>query len=359
MKNILKSILLVSGLALWVACEKDEEKTILNTDAKVVSELSASSVVLEKTQSNTTALTVRWETKNFNISLGHSYSLEFVNGDRKKVLSVEHSPLEIKGKELNDYALAIGLAPEEATSIKVLVKALLSDQRSLVSEHSLTITPYPDALKPSEWSVVGAFTEGRWKEDRGIPFWNYEGDKLATYITLPEGNSEEREFKFVKNKKWDGSLGDDQNDGVVTAGDDNINKKVKTYLAGTYQVIFNPKNNNYQMKTPYSWGLVGDFNKWGNPFDDGTIVPDKPMTYDGNTNTWVLKDMVLTQEGGVKIRLNSSWSVNIGADADADTTNLEGATKAGGRNVKLPAGTYDIFFSFNAENKGTYKIVRK
>ena len=69
MKNILKSILLLSGLALWVACEKDEEKAILNTDAKVVSELSASSVVLEKTQSNTTALTVKWETKNFNIRI--------------------------------------------------------------------------------------------------------------------------------------------------------------------------------------------------------------------------------------------------------------------------------------------------
>lgn len=359
MKNILKSILLLSGLTLWVACEKDEEKAILNADAKVVSELSASSVVLEKTQSNTTALTVKWETKNFNILLKKSYSLEFVNGDKTKVLSVEHSPLEIKGKELNDYALAIGLAPEEATSIKVLVKALLSDQRSLVSEQSLTITPYPDALKPSEWSVVGAFTEGGWKEDRGIPFWNYEGDKLATYITLPGGNPEGREFKFVKNKKWDGSLGDDQNDGVVTAGDDNINKKVKTYLAGTYQVIFNPKDNTYQMNTPYSWGLVGDFNNWGNPLHNGTILPDKPMTYDGNTNTWVLKDMVLTQESGVKIRLNSSWSVNIGVDADDDTTNLEGAAKAGGKNIKLPAGTYDIVFSFNIENKGTYKIVRK
>ena len=91
----------------------------------------------------------------------------------------------------------------------------------------------------------------------------------------------------------------------------------------------------------------------------GVIEPDKPMTYDGNTNTWVLKDIVLTQESGVKIRLNSSWSVNIGVDADDDTTNLEGAAKAGGKNIKLPAGTYDIVFSFNIENKGTYKILRK
>ena len=59
----------------------------------------------------------------------------------------------------------------------------------------------------------------------------------------------------------------------------------------------------------------------------------------------------------IKFRLNHSWGTNFGADStDNPAAALEGDIKSGGNNIKVPAGTYNVSFSFDANNKGTYKI---
>ena len=78
MKNIFKSILLCSGLTFFVACEKDEDKVTMSADAQVESTLSTNTIVLDKTQSNTTVLTVSWEEKDFNVVVAPTYTKKTV-----------------------------------------------------------------------------------------------------------------------------------------------------------------------------------------------------------------------------------------------------------------------------------------
>ena len=331
---------------MFVACEKDEDKVTMSANAQVESTLSTNTIVLDKTQSNTTVLTVSWEEKDFNVAVAPTYTVNLEYGGKVKPISVKQSPLTFTTKELNDYLLGLKVPAGTSTNVTVYVKAALSDQRSIVSKkNTLNVTPFLDEIKPSEWGVVGSATPNGW-DGPDISFWNGENGTLVAYATLTTG-----EIKFRKGNKWDGNdWGDKNKDGVLDKdGGNNI-----PVTAGTYKITWNLSNNTYTIET-YSWGIVGDLNNWGN-----TGIPDIKMTYKGSTNSWVAENVVIANEGSLKFRLNSDWGTNFGADSTTDpATDLEGNVTSGGKNIKVAAGTYNVSFSFDATNKGTYKIEKK
>ena len=337
MKNILKTAAICASLVLLVGCEKDEEKATMNANARVESNISASTLVLDKTQSNTTALTVSWETKDLGVQLAPVYTVEFENIATGKIkpLSAERSPFTLTVKELNEYLVGLGLKTGVATDVRVLVRAALSDQRSLVATKTLKVTPYFDEIKASEWGVVGSATPNGWNGP-DIKMWNSTDGNLVAYATLSAG-----EIKFRKNNDWSVNLGG--SNGTLSSGGSNI-----AVTAGTYKITINVSKNTYTIET-YSWGIIGSGARgWGDN-------DDVAMTYEGSTNSWVVKNIAL--DGEIKFRLNHSWGTNFGADStDNPAAALEGDIKSGGNNIKVPAGTYNVSFSFDANNKGTYKI---
>ena len=337
MKNILKTAAICASLVWLVGCEKDEEKATMNANARVESNISASTLVLDKTQSNTTALTVSWEIKDLGVQLAPVYTVEFENIATGKIkpLSAERSPFTLTVKELNEYLVGLGLKTGVATDVRVLVRAALSDQRSLVATKTLKVTPYFDEIKASEWGVVGSATPNGWNGP-DIKMWNSTDGNLVAYATLSAG-----EIKFRKNNDWGVNLGG--SNGTLSSGGSNI-----AVTAGTYKITINVSKNTYTIET-YSWGIIGSGARgWGDN-------DDVAMTYEGSTNSWVVKNIAL--DGEIKFRLNHSWGTNFGADStDNPAAALEGDIKSGGNNIKVPAGTYNVSFSFDANNKGTYKI---
>ena len=309
----------------------------MNANARVESNISASTLVLDKTQSNTTALTVSWETKDLGVQLAPVYTVEFENIATGKIkpLSAERSPFTLTVKELNEYLVGLGLKTGVATDVRVLVRAALSDQRSLVATKTLKVTPYFDEIKASEWGVVGSATPNGWNGP-DIKMWNSTDGNLVAYATLSAG-----EIKFRKNNDWGVNLGG--SNGTLSSGGSNI-----AVTAGTYKITINVSKNTYSIET-YSWGIIGSGARgWGDN-------DDVAMTYEGSTNSWVVKNIAL--DGEIKFRLNHSWDTNFGADStDNPAAALEGDIKSGGNNIKVPAGTYNVSFSFDANNKGTYKI---
>ena len=339
MKNIFKSIFILSGAALLVSCEKDEEKVMMNANARVESNLSATTLVLDKTKSNTTALTVSWEEKDFGVNVGPAYIVDLINAaGKKKSLSATSSPFALTHKELNEYLIGLGLEAGVTTDVTVAVKVALSDQRSMISNNTLKVTPYLDEIKPSEWGVVGSGTPNGW-DGPDVKMWNAADGTLVAYATLKAG-----EIKFRKNNDWSENLGGTTDN--LTPGGANI-----AVTAGTYKITLNVNKKTYSIE-PYSWGLIGAGAKgWG---DNDDVV----MTYEGSIDSWIVKNVAL--DGEVKFRLNGKWDTNFGADStDNPAAALEGAIKAGGNNIKVPAGTYNVSFKFNAKGSGTYKIVKQ
>ena len=271
------------------------------------------------------------------VQLAPVYTVEFENiaTGKSKPLSAERSPFTLTVKELNEYLVGLGLKTGVATDVRVLVRAALSDQRSLVATKTLKVTPYFDEIKASEWGVVGSATPNGWNGP-DIKMWNSTDGNLVAYATLSAGK-----IKFRKNNDWGVNLGG--SNGTLSSGGADI-----AVAAGTYKITINVSKNTYTIET-YSWGIIGSGARgWGDN-------DDVAMTYEGSTNSWVVKNIAL--DGEIKFRLNHSWGTNFGADStDNPAAALEGDIKSGGNNIKVPAGTYNVSFSFDANNKGTYKI---
>lgn len=86
----------------------------------------------------------------------------------------------------------------------------------------------------------------------------------------------------------------------------------------------------------FGWGLVGEFNSWGGSAD---IM----LTFDGTY--YVINDISI--EGQFKFRKDCNWTVNLGAPGDIEpfeiTPDTETVLMQDGKNMTLPAGTYDIY----------------
>lgn len=328
MKNICKASILLGLLLITASCEKDGEKTMLNSDANVETTLSAENVVLDKSKADEKVFTVSWVTQNVNLNLEHKYNVVFEANGKSKEVSVATSPHSFTTAELNkilrnDLELPAGTIAE----VKVSIKDAVTNLYSIPTEaKTLKVTPYADLIDPTEWGVVGDLTG--WGAQPDVPFWKVIGEssKYVAYITIKEAG----EIKFRKDNKWEEDFGDNGNDKTLEKGGANIKVAV-----GRYKILWDIEANTYTIEA-YTWSIIGDGAKGWNAGDD------IPLEYDGTTNTWVATNVML-KDGSIKFRFNNDWAVNWG-DANMDGV----LDQEDGNNIKVTAGTYTITVDFSA-----------
>ena len=85
-------------------------------------------------------------------------------------------------------------------------------------------------------------------------------------------------------------------------------------------------------------GLVGAFNGWNQAEDANQMTQITP-------HNW-FKTMTLA-EGELKFNANKEWTISWGGETDINVgdNNYGVTTTANGKNIFVPAGTYDIFFN--------------
>lgn len=96
-------------------------------------------------------------------------------------------------------------------------------------------------------------------------------------------------------------------------------------------------------------GLVGAFNGWNQAEDANQMTQLTP-------HNW-FKTMTLA-EGELKFNANKDWAISWGGETDLNIgdDNYGVTTTANGKNMFVPAGTYDIFFN---DITGRFVFVRK
>jgi len=330
MKIFINKIFFLLAISIFLGSCEEQDLTVLNPNATTVATLSASDVVLEKSNIGQDALTVTWTKPDFGFSAAESYQLliDLAGGDFSSA-SVTSTGRELsytfETEELNKVLISLGIEPGTATALQVKVKAILSSSTSINSDvNALMATSYADALDlSSPWGIVGsAFND--WGATPDAPFYKVQGSPnvYVAYVTLLDG-----EWKIRTDNDWDVNYGDDGDDGSLEAGGANI-----PATAGTYKVVFDEAALTYTIEA-YTWGLVGDAttNGW-----DG---PDMPLSYDPFTDTW--RAQVKLGDGEFKVRLNNDWGTNYGDD------NLDGTLDAGGTNIPVTFGYYEIIVNLN------------
>lgn len=197
-------------------------------------------------------------------------------------------------------------------------------------------------LEKYSWGIVGSGYNDWGATPDGVLSYDPFSDQWRTIITLKEG-----EIKFRLNSAWDTNFGG-SNGGLVAGGD---NLKV---TAGTYLVTMNLNDNSYTLlPVTKKWALVGDAtpNGWDGP-DVPLLLDYSKYAADFDTKgVWYIKGVVL-KAGEFKFRANHNWDLNYGDDG------ANGTLEAGGANIKVAAGTYDIVFDLSGGSP-VYTITKK
>jgi starch-binding outer membrane protein SusE/F len=331
MKIFINKILFLLAISVFLGSCDDEVLTVLNPNAAVIVALSQNEVVLEKDNIGQEALTVTWAKPDYGYSAAASYQvlLDLASGDfsAAQVISTGQALSKtFETEELNKILVGLGVEPGVATPMAIKVKSLLGSSTNISSEvNSLMVTAYADALDlSSPWGIVGSAFNDWGNGGPDAPFYKIQGEpnKYVAYVTLLDG-----EWKIRKDNDWAVNYGDDGGDGTLEPGGANI-----PATAGTYKVVFDEANLTYTVEA-YTWGIVGSaFNDWG-------ATPDAPLSYDPYTDTW--RTQVKLLDGEFKIRQNNDWAVNYG------DTGLDGTLDAGGDNIPVTAGYYEIIVNFN------------
>ena len=327
MKSLLKKCFVAaSALLALSACEKEEEKILLNSSAVPVVTTSAQTLVLTKDNADKDALTVNWAKPNYGFDAAANYTvmIDKKGGDFTKAASYNVGTAltkTLKVFELNSLLLGMGIAPGNTADIDVKVQSALGG-RTVLSSVLTTVkaTTYLDKLDlSSPWGLVGDATAGGWGDGPDQPFYKTDVPNVfVAYVTLKAGD-----IKIRKDSKWDLNYGGSA--GKLTANGDNIKVTV-----GTYKVTFNSSTLSYAVEK-FSWGAVGaaTTNGWNGP--------DQPLTYDPNTDQWFAVLSLKADE--MKIRLNNDWGTNYGGAA--------GKLVPAGDNFRVPtAGSYLLVADF-------------
>jgi hypothetical protein len=327
MKRLSIKYIFLAVFAVAMAACTDDPTVVLNPDAKIEPVASTSDVVLTAEGQGNDALSISWTKPEYGFAASPTYVvyLDIDGGDFTNAVAVTNGgdiSKTFKTEDLNKELIKLGFTPGVATKLQVKVEAKLGTFKSIVSNviaiNATAYTAYLDLSTP--WGVVGS-GYNNWGAFPDAPFYTTStADVIVAYVTLVDG-----EIKFRQNNDWAVNYGDDGADGTLESGGANI-----AVTAGTYKITFNTSAKTYAI-TPYSWGIVGSaYNDWG-------ATPDYNFTYDDATDQW--RAIVKLTDGEFKIRMNNDWTVNYG-----DTGN-DGTLDAGGTNIPITAGNYQITFN--------------
>lgn len=179
------------------------------------------------------------------------------------------------------------------------------------------------------WSLIGTLNGSNWDTDFFCT--EVDGKWVSPMFTIEDGQA----FKFRYNMSWEINYGGefanlDEAFEAVQGGAD------ITLPAGKYTATLDPEAKTIVVaNAAKSWGVIGNFNGWGEDVDMTEVVP----------GIWVSPTLELTE--GWKVRFDDGWDVNRGGATPAQAGEPVAAVQ-GGADINL-AGTYNVVYNANSE----------
>lgn len=368
-------MMLAAAAGLAASCQK-EEMVVFDPAAVVAPVLNPIADIVVTDDNMTDKVTISWTKADFGLDVVPSYTLVTSYADSAEVAVVKNvadtlaevSLATLNGIFFNDMMMPAGVA----SKVSFRVFACLTDSENYYSEAveaKFTAKEAEKIFPPSIYGIVG--TLNGW----AAPDVNMgdagDGMYVAKNVVF---DKDENKFKIRANEEWN----DEANFGLEAAGPIEKDKGYPvissggsgdmTIAAGTYDIWFDLTNMMVYAMTPgkhpkdagqgevvvpvdpatYDWYIVGNFNGWT------TADANYKLTKSEDEKFLVFKGFVADGEG-FKFHAagEDNWAVNRGAEGDVEPAvapvGEPFALVQSGKNISLPAGTYDVYVSITLD----------
>lgn len=170
------------------------------------------------------------------------------------------------------------------------------------------------SLTQTVWGIIGDFNG--WADQVDMAY-----DPTSMTFSLAQTFSSAGTFKFRGTSDWSVNYGDKTGDGILDTENDN---NIPISILGDYAITMDLSNPNAYTYNANTWGIIGDFNSWGD---------DVNMTWDAGNSVFTA-DISVAADGVFKFRANDDWAVNLGGDLNSLTQD--------GDNIPITTGNYTI-----------------
>jgi hypothetical protein len=357
MKKIKYIFLLFLGLAVLLACKKEDKEPVLDMSQSVVqaftSPASGDVFVLDKELVDSLLTTFKWSAATYNLTNleATTYKLEMDFADSnfmnvRNLVSTTTTEFPVTVGEMNKELIAMGAVADVPVNVAFRLFSYVNNDTEYSDLNSgvitLNITPYADVVTyPSLW-VPGDY-QG-WDPAGAPQIYDFDGDGVYTgYIYFPE-DAASFEFKFTSQPDWDGINYGDGGEGVldVDAGAGNLSVPA----AGGYQVEVDVNNLSWTYLAQ-SWGVIGEWLAWAEDID---------LEWDAD-NQYLIKTVEgipAAENQRFKYRADDDWAVNLGAKDPDDGTLVQG-----GADIPIPDGGTITFILRFTTPEPTYELQKK
>ena len=317
----------------------------LNEDNTVKSVVAQETTITENDQTETKLITwakVWAQTDNWCFKEGTTYYLAVAPQNFSKGFGIE---LEIDG---------VGIV-----KVKNLETAYDLKPNTILNLGELEYKA--PAVENNNWGIAGTITN--WADGADLAM-TLEGDwYIAKNVTLEAGAA----FKFRANGTWTTNRGTETATPVAAGAEVKVVEDGQDITAATpaiYDIYLSKgadkmklvKVGDVEVDEPSDepvasdWGIVGDLTNWADK-KDVTMYSYKGM--------YVSYDVKFPADGSFKIRKGGVWNdaANYGLETSGDVEPgyyYKVITSGGSGNIKVKAGTYDIWFDLN--NKRVYLL---
>ncbi len=351
MKFWLNSLLLMAlGLAGLSACEKPDDRVVLQPSGTITLNSNVTSLSLSADQSTQNAVTFTWTPAQYGYQAATLYTIQLDKAGNNFAAPVEISAgsstsAVVTLADLNQNLIRLGLPAGSAGQVEARVRAELvlngttaaTTLPTYSAPATLTGTPYLVLIQYPSIYVPGAY-QG-WAPQSAPQLASVTNNKVYEgYINFTSASG----FKFTSAPNWDGT-----NYGAGTAGALSTAGGAGDLTITTpgYYLLRADLNTLTYTATPTTWAVIG-------AATPGGWDADTPLTYDAATGTW--RGTVALTKDVFKFRANGAWDINYG------DTSADGRPDLNGDNISVPAaGTYTVVLDLSKPGNYTYQLIRQ
>lgn len=342
MKNLFKTLLFAASAVLGLsACEKDEERLVVQPGGALALTASAPTVALKSEDAAKDAVTFSWSPASYGYAAAVTYTVQVdkKGGDFKAASEFAVGNATKKTFTVGDFnalLIKLGVPAGSAGQVDVRVKSDISPSVASLLSGTSTVsgTPYLVVIQYPALYVPGSH-QG-WAPDKAPTIVSVKDNKVYEgYVNFPGGTTA---FKFTPAPNWDSDYGDAGSGKLKIKGAD------LQVVGDGYYLIKADLNALTWSATKTTWGVIGSATPKG--WD-----ADTPLTYDAATGTW--KTTLALKDGEIKFRANSDWGINLG------DTKADGILDYGGDNIAVKAGNYVLTLNLSIGGNYAYTLTKQ